>query len=218
MMAFSGHDSAGLRRVVLVSVVLVAACTAVVLAAASSGGAQGGPVESIDDKTKDTLAIFARSQTPDDRVPLDPSADAILEHPENGAPGENLRLSRRSHTAAGPVYIWPKREGACYSIKNMSGCADTDDLAADGVTVGVLLGKGWVTVNGLARNGIATVTIEMRNGSRVATPVTGNAFGRDVVGTPVRLRWSDNEGEHSLPVIVPEPPSTEAEVGRTLGD
>lgn len=187
-----------LRHVLLAAATLaaVAAISPVLLATADTDDPTSNPVSTVDSETQDLLGeAFDGPRTASDDVPVPPAGADLIE-PEP-VEGENYDLSRRADQpgTAGPVYLWPKDEGACFSTQGVSSCADNDDLAERGVIVSMYQGEaiaaGYTRTAGLAKDGIAEVTLTFASAEPVTIPVSENAFRFDSVEPPTEVRWND---------------------------
>ncbi|HWH43227.1 MAG TPA: hypothetical protein VNT32_00710 [Thermoleophilaceae bacterium] len=147
------------------------------------------------------LGVFRRAQTTDEVVA---GADAVVQPAPSPEDGENLRLLRHARPGGRLVQVWPAREAVCFAVSGGAGCAPIQLIRDAGATVGTYVGQdtaiGRVRVGGIVIDGVTSVTIELIDGSTVATPVADNGFVVDVAGAPATLRWSTLTGAKSMPI------------------
>lgn len=187
---------------VAVLIVALATLSPALFATADTDNPTNNPVSTVDSETQALMGdAFDGPRTASDDVPV-PGGGADLIEPEP-VEGENYDLSRRADQSgtAGPVYIWPKEEGACFSTQGVSSCADNDDLAERGVIVSMYQGEaiaaGYTRTAGLAKDGIAEVTLTFATAEPVTIPVSENAFRFDSLEPPTEVRWNDGAETHS---------------------
>lgn len=187
--------------IALAAVVVLAVLVAIVLSAGQSASKPRAdpPVAAPDPTTRDLLAIFRRPRVRSDTLPQPPAGQ------DRGAAfdrtaGEAYRLTRRAVPGppGDPVYIWPRKDGACFSAGRVSSCGTAQQLAGRGVIVayagGRQLGAMGVRVTGIARDGVRAIDITLGDGGHTSVRVSDNAFLVDLAHAPARLRWVTPDG------------------------
>jgi hypothetical protein len=174
------------------------------------------PVEKPSPQTEELLGVFKDAQTAEERAFAEDFVDHSAGEIPGLVPGENPALARRAELrkadipgAGDAVFLWPSRDGACWSTEGVSSCATNGDIAKLGVLPAVTAnrpGSESVTrVAGMAKDGVFGITVLLADGDSVETDVVRNTFLLEVTGTPVEIRW--NEGgtvrTHPLPDIQP---------------
>ena len=201
------------RRVLRAAAGALALAAAIaVLALATTGGdggeggrnrAPSGPLgldlaPGAKPKLSDLFAVFRREQTPRDERGWTPKD---VEQVPDRQPGEDFLDSRRADHPSGPMYLWPMKDGVCWS----SSCIKLDVLLElGGVAIGTGSGRtseGRVTqaeVRGLAIDGIDEVRLTRRGAPDIVVPVVENVFAIDVTDEdplPQGARWTDPAGK-----------------------
>lgn len=211
-----------LRRALTVGIVATAVCALLSLALLVSGTRRAigeaatpsaaEPVASPNPQTKELLGVFEENQTSQDEFFNDNVSGANPVPAVDLLPGENPALSRRADVpgSGGPVYLWPTREGVCWSTEGVSSCGTDADIQKLGVLPAVTGNRpgleALTRVAGIAKDGIPEITVVLAAGEFVNAPVTRNAFVVEVKGSPIELRWADADGEHSVRLPSVEPP------------
>lgn len=194
-------------------VVVAAAAISSAMLAQAAPEQSDAPVTAVDASTQGLLHVFARPRVPTDELPQPTGGDPAT---PDSLPGEAYALSRRADPPGdgGPVYLWPMRDGACFSAAGVSSCAAAGDIERRGIVPaiyrGTAVGRDATLVAGIARDGIASVTVVLDDdGGQVQAPVRDNAFRVEVSGAPRELRWTAPSGDAAvaeLPPLPPEPP------------
>lgn len=157
------------------------------------------PVAAADPTTRELLAVLDRQRRRADRLPQ-PPAGADRDAFSDRTPGEAYGLARRATPgpAADPVYVWPSKNGACFSAGNVSSCATAAQIATEGAIVafagGERHGAHVVRVAGIARDGVTAIELTLADGARARARVRDNAFVIDLTRTPLQLRWTTPDG------------------------
>jgi len=157
------------------------------------------PVTAVDATTSGLLSVFDRPRTASDELPQ-PAAGADPGALSDRTAGESYDLSRRAtpEPGADPVYLWPRKDGACFSTKGVSSCADASDIAQHGAIVtysgGQQIGEGVTRVAGIARDGVRAIEVTLADGTTATAPVVDNAFSIDVSSPPQETRWVTPDG------------------------
>jgi hypothetical protein len=122
--------------------------------------------------------------------------------------GANPELARRGlHRSDGlDVYVIPARGWLCAADSEGRGTCNRSAEALAGHVLGtVRLEANTVHVWGLMPDGPRALEILHADGSLDRTAVEGNAYAADTAADLVALRFSDADGEHTIPVTAPPP-------------
>lgn len=141
------------------------------------------------------IKVFGRVQRAEDRLPGDPAAD--LEALADAQPGESPLMARRLDLPGEPeVFLWPKRDGACFSSPGPAGCFDTDRLAEQGVILATRFSSESTAVQvlGIATIGVRRVEFEFDDGSSRVATVQDQGFFVVLPSDPNSARWVKSDG------------------------
>lgn len=194
--------------IVIAAALVVVAAFGIGLSAVTAGGSGEARAQAADPEIAATLGVFRRARAAGDELPGDPVA--ALRRTGDAQPGEDPSLARRVGVAGSsrPAFLWPMEKGVCYSgPEGGSGCAPLARIRDNGVEVAVSsairrsdLSYLYVRIFGIARDGIAAVTLAFANGREIRADVRDNAFFAELSDMPAELRWRDARGGHTEPI------------------
>jgi hypothetical protein len=140
-----------------------------------------------DATLEDMLGIFRRPQTADDDMGV--TKEQLDELPDL-QPGEDPTQSRRVDWPGERIYMWPMRDGVCYSMRGGSGCPPLDELRRKGVSIGTQYRPGERSVSGVVVDGIHEVVVTANGQPELRVPVRDNFFFVDLHDAAVgRVNW-----------------------------
>ena len=200
------------RIVLAIAAVLLVVALAVLLPNVLNAGPSSTqtkadlPVAAPDPTTRELLAVLHRPRMRSDALPHPPAGEDRGAYSDRTA-GEAYRLARRTmpRTAGDPVYIWPRKDGACFSAGRVSSCATAGQLASRGAIVAYAGAQQErattvIRVAGIARDGVRAIDITLADGSHASARVSDNAFLIDLARAPAQLRWiTPDGGVHYVP-------------------
>lgn len=165
-------------------------------------------VQEASGEQRELMEVFRRSAQPKERVPADIRELVAQEAGQNGENVDLARAARNVPNAQAPVWIWPADRAVCYFVEGGGSCPPTSVLARDGIAASAsfrcVTGDDCsVRIDGLARDGIDTVVLDLAAGDKVSTNVEDNAFVLpQITSKPVAVTAISSDGRR----IAVEPP------------
>lgn len=193
--------------------VVAAIATALGVAGAGLAHSDDGPppskqqmIESVPADLAAGFGVLRRAAGADDALPPRPAGLVSSGLGSSlGANADLARLALRRRDGL-DVYAIPARGWLCAADNEGHGTCNRSAEALTGRVLGTAaLEPGTVRVWGLVPDGPTTLEVLHVDGSIDTTPVRGNAYAADTASDLSGVRFTDAEGEHTIPATAPPP-------------